>query len=93
MILLITFLLKLRAQHGTFLFGGLISAHSALGFFLSAMIFYTVATNPNLTKFLAVLLALLVGQSRIDAGVHSFQEVAFGAVLGFLLGTLLLKLF
>ena len=93
LVLLMGFLLKLRAQRGTFLFGGLVSLHSALGFFLSAAAFYTASTNPNLAKFLALLLALVVAQSRIDAGVHSPQEVAFGAVLGFLLGTLMFKLF
>jgi diacylglycerol kinase (ATP) len=93
LVLLMTFLLKLRAQQGSFLFGGLVSVHSAVGFFLSAVVFYTAATNPNLTKFLALLLALVIAQSRVDAGVHSFQEVAFGAFLGFLLGTIMLKLF
>jgi diacylglycerol kinase (ATP) len=93
LVLLMSFLLKLRAQHGSFLFGGLVSVHSAVGFFLSAVVFYTAATNPNLTKFLALLLALVVAQSRVDAGVHSFQEVAFGAFLGFLLGTIMLRLF
>ena len=92
-ILLISFLLKLQARHGSFLSGGLVSVHSAVGFFLAAVVFYSAVTNPNLAKILALLLAITIAQSRVDAGVHSLHEVLFGSLLGFVLGVLMLRLF
>ena len=42
--------------------------------------------------FLAILLALLVSQSRVENGVHTVREVLFGALLGILLPVLLYRM-
>jgi membrane-associated phospholipid phosphatase len=49
-------------------------------------IFFT-SHNPA-TTFMAILLAVLVAQSRVEAGVHSLREVVLGAVLAIFLTSL-----
>ena len=83
---LIVVISKLLSNTGSPWHGGIISGHSAVGFLLAMTIFF-VAKNPTVTV-LAILLALLVAQSRVEAGVHSLREVVFGAVLAILLTSL-----
>lgn len=83
---LIVIISKLLSNTGSPWHGGIISGHSAIGFLLAMTIFFTVK-NP-LVAFLAILLAILVAQSRVEAGVHSIQEVVLGAVLAILLTSL-----
>ena len=71
---------KVRGKHGTFLHGGVVSGHAALGF---SLWFVIVLADPRPFVWLAaVLLALLTAQSRVEAGVHSVREVFLGALLG-----------
>ena len=59
--------------------GGVVSGHSAVGFFLAMTIIFT---SDNLfIAILALLMAAIIAQSRVEAGVHSVQEVALGAVI------------
>jgi diacylglycerol kinase (ATP) len=74
---------KLLSNTGTPWHGGIISGHSAIGFMLAMTIFFTA--HNSVISFLAILLAILVAQSRVEAGVHSLQEVILGAVLAILL--------
>jgi diacylglycerol kinase (ATP) len=83
LLLLLLVILKQRGKHGRFLHGGIVSGHSAIAFFLCTSLMM-VARQP-LISLLAVLLALLVAQSRVDAGIHSVREVALGALLGILI--------
>jgi diacylglycerol kinase (ATP) len=83
---LIVIISKLLSNTGSPWHGGIISGHSAIGFLLAMTIFFTVK-NP-LIAFLAILLAILVAQSRVEAGVHTIQEVVLGAVLAILLTSL-----
>jgi diacylglycerol kinase (ATP) len=83
LLLLLLVILKQRGAHGRFLHGGVVSGHSAIAFFLCTSM-VMVARQP-LISLLAVLLALLVAQSRVDAGIHSVREVALGALLGILI--------
>jgi diacylglycerol kinase (ATP) len=83
LLLLLLVILKQRGGHGRFLHGGVVSGHSAIAFFLCTSM-VMVARQP-LISLLAVLLALLVAQSRVDAGIHSVREVALGALLGILI--------
>ncbi len=63
--------------------GGVVSGHSAIGFFLATTIIFVA---PNMTvSILAVLMALIIAQSRVEAGVHSYQEVVLGAVVAIFL--------
>jgi len=75
---------KVAGGKGTFLRGGVVSGHTALGFFFATTIIFV---SPNsIARVIAVLLALLVAQSRVDAGIHTLREVIFGGVLGTALG-------
>jgi len=60
--------------------GGFPSAHSALAFSLATLVFLTGAGVT--ATLLAVALAVLVGEARVEAGFHSLFEVAAGAVVG-----------
>ncbi len=85
---------KARGQRGTLLKGGVVSGHSALAFFIVSTIYFI--TRDFTITFLTFLLATLVGQSRVEAGIHSLREVIMGALLGIgvpLLTYLLLLIF
>jgi len=86
--------LKAATGRGTPLRGGLPSAHSAAAFAAWASI--TIIADPlrhaALISLLAFLMALLVAQSRVEAGIHSALEVAAGAVLGTGLAVLMFQL-
>lgn len=67
--------------------GGLPSGHSALAFaaFTSITFIAFQFTTPRITAFistLALFMAFLVFQSRVETGIHSFFEVFIGACLG-----------
>ena len=83
---LVVIISKLLSNTGSPWRGGIISGHSAIGFLLAMSIFFT-AHNP-VVDLLAILLAILVAQSRVEAGIHSLQEVVLGAVLAILLTSL-----
>ncbi len=67
-------------RRGSPLQGGAISGHAALAF-AGAMII-TLLSGTLVVGLLAFFLAFLVSQSRVEGGIHSFTEVAFGAILG-----------
>lgn len=71
----------------SFLTGGLVSGHTALGFMIAASIVF-VTQSPAVAA-LALALALLLAQSRLQADIHKLHEVALGALLGLLLALLL----
>jgi diacylglycerol kinase (ATP) len=83
---LVVVISKLLSDTGSPWHGGIISGHSAIGFLLAMVICFTA--NNNMVAFLAILLAILVAQSRVEAGVHSLQEVVLGAILAILLTSL-----
>ncbi len=86
--------IKAATGRGTPLRGGLPSAHAAAAFAAWASI--TIIADPlrhaALISLLAFLMALLVAQSRVEAGIHSALEVTAGAVLGTGLAVLLFQL-
>ena len=62
------------------LVGGMPSGHAAVAAALATAV-YATSSNPSVT-LLAVLLAGLVAESRVEAGLHSVWEVAAGLALG-----------
>jgi diacylglycerol kinase (ATP) len=74
---------KVLGEKGTLLQGGVVSGHSAIAFFLATTILF-VADN-LFAAILALLLALLVAQSRVEARIHTVQEVIIGAALALFL--------
>jgi diacylglycerol kinase (ATP) len=80
LLFLLTIISKTLGNKGTFLSGGVVSGHSALGFYLSTSILFV--SNQLPTAFLAMCIAALVAQSRVQARIHTTQEVVWGAFLG-----------
>ncbi|MBV9103617.1 MAG: diacylglycerol kinase [Candidatus Eremiobacteraeota bacterium] len=60
--------------------GGAVSGHAALAFSGATLI--ALLTPSMLVAVIAFFLAVLVSQSRVEAGIHSTLEVFLGAVLG-----------
>lgn len=75
---------KALTHRGTPLRGGLPSGHAALAFAAWMAVTYLVADGQHrfLISTLALVMAILVAQTRIEAGFHSALEVTYGAVLG-----------
>lgn len=81
-IVIITKLMTGRANP-ELLRGGVVSGHAAIGFFLAMTIVFT--SGDRLVGILALALAGLIAQSRVDAGIHTVQQVVLGAVLAIFL--------
>jgi diacylglycerol kinase (ATP) len=79
-LLLLLVILKVKGGKGRFLEGGVVSGHSAIAFFLCTLIL--LLTRQGLIAFLAILLALLVSQARVETRIHTVREVLLGALLG-----------
>lgn len=73
--------LKAIIKKGTSLEGGMPSGHATISFSIVTIIAYI--TRDTKIVLLALLLALLVCQSRVKTGIHTFNEVIIGAFLGF----------
>ena len=71
---------KVSGQKGKLLKGGIVSGHSAVGFFLASTITF-MSNKPVATGIFAFMLAILVAQSRVEGGIHTLQEVILGAIL------------
>jgi diacylglycerol kinase (ATP) len=86
--------IKATRGKGTPLSGGLPSGHAALAFAgWTAVTFAVGATRQGvLVSAIAFIMAVLVGQSRMETGIHSFLEVALGALLGIVVTTLIFQL-
>jgi diacylglycerol kinase (ATP) len=76
--------IKARFGTGTPLRGGLPSGHSAVAFGGWAAVTFVTQSYPNqvLVSSLVFMMALLVVQTRVEAGVHTSLEVVYGGVLG-----------
>jgi diacylglycerol kinase (ATP) len=75
---------KAYTGRGTPLRGGLPSGHAAIAFggWMAVTAILGDSQHWFLVSSLTFIMALLVAQTRIEAGVHSFSEVAFGGLLG-----------
>jgi diacylglycerol kinase (ATP) len=87
LIALIVGTVKHLSKKGTFALGGPISGHAAISFLLATAIMFLTGNLP--AALLAVALASLVVQSRIQTGVHTPLEVLLGGLLGTVVGLLL----
>jgi diacylglycerol kinase (ATP) len=84
---------KAVSGRGTPLRGGLPSGHAAVAFGAWMAITFIAAEFQHrvLISTLAFLMAFLVAQTRVESGIHSTREVAFGGVLGTLVTLLLFQ--
>ena len=74
---------KAYTGRGTPLRGGVPSGHAALAF--AGWMAATYVASPGhrfLISSIALLMALLVAQTRVESGVHSAIEVTYGALVG-----------
>lgn len=81
-LLVVVTIVKVLGSRGKLLKGGIVSGHSAVGFFLAATILF-VSKNA-VAAILGVLMALLIAQSRVEAKIHTLQEVITGALVAML---------
>lgn len=74
-------------KRGSVLQGGLVSGHAAYGFFFATCLIFI--TDNAVASAIGVLLAAIIAQSRWEAKIHSVFELVLGAVVGSILGVLL----
>jgi len=84
--IIITWIKRATGQ-GTLLRGGAISGHAAFGFLIATSI--AIVTRNLAVTALALALALLVSQSRIQARIHTPTEVLVGGILGIIVAFVL----
>ena len=96
-VVVILLVIAIKAYFGTGspLRGGLPSGHAAVAFGGWAAITLVTHSYENqvLVSTLAFVMATLVAQTRVEAGVHSTLEVVYGAVLGALVTTAIFQAF
>ena len=86
---------KAVSGRGTPLRGGLPSGHAAVAFagWMAATYVLSNREHRFLISTLTFIMALLVAQTRIESGVHSALEVAYGGLLGALVTLALFQVF
>jgi diacylglycerol kinase (ATP) len=84
---------KAATGRGTPLRGGLPSGHAALAFGGWTAITFITIEHRIVVSFVALIMALLVSQSRVEAGIHKPFEVVLGAVIGTLVSLILFQAF
>ncbi len=86
---------KAWTGRGTPLRGGLPSGHAAIAFAGWMAVTYIVGEGEHrfLVSSIMLLMALLVAQTRVEAGFHSALEVTYGALLGALVTLVVFQLF
>src|ERR687894_2002944 len=67
-------------------YGGMPSGHAAVAFagWVAASFVATEGRYAGLVSIITLLMALLVSQSRVESGTHTFYQVAMGALVGVL---------
>jgi diacylglycerol kinase (ATP) len=91
--LIIVIAVKAATGRGTPLRGGLPSGHAALAFGGWTAITFITVEHRIVVSFVALIMALLVTQTRVEAGVHTTFEVVLGAVIGTLVTLILFQIF
>jgi diacylglycerol kinase (ATP) len=85
---------KAYTGRGTPLRGGLPSGHAALAFAgWMAITYIAGASDRFVVSSVALILAFLVAQTRVESGVHSALEVTYGALVGALATLVVFQVF
>jgi diacylglycerol kinase (ATP) len=85
---------KAYTGRGTPLRGGLPSGHAALAFAGWMAITYIAGANDRFViSSVALIMAVLVAQTRVESGVHSALEVTYGALVGALATLVVFQVF
>ena len=91
LVLLGVIVLKAGSREGTFLHGGWPRGHTALAFGAATALGFVTSSAGAL--LLALFIAALVAQSRIETEVHTIAQTALGALLGVLIVTATFQVF
>ena len=81
LLLILVMIAKLIGGKGELLSGGIVSGHAAVAFYLAVTLIYRTRLDP-VCFVLALGLAFLVVQSRVEGKIHTLQEVLVGGILG-----------
>jgi diacylglycerol kinase (ATP) len=85
---------KAYTGRGTPLRGGLPSGHAALAFAGWMALTYVSGDHERfLVSSIALVMAFLVAQTRVESGVHSALEVTYGALVGSLAALVVFQVF
>jgi diacylglycerol kinase (ATP) len=85
---------KAYTGRGTPLRGGIPSGHAALAFAGWVAATYVAGdTHRFLVSSIALIMAFLVAQTRVESGVHSAMEVTYGALVGALATLVVFQVF
>jgi diacylglycerol kinase (ATP) len=83
LVVLIVIATKAWTGRGTPLRGGLPSGHAAVAFAGWMAATYIIGDDHRfIVSSLTLIMAVLVAQTRVESGIHSFVEVVFGGALG-----------
>jgi diacylglycerol kinase (ATP) len=95
LVIFIVIATKAISGRGTPLRGGLPSGHAAVAFAAWMAATYVLSNREHrfLVSTLTFIMALLVAQTRVESGVHSALEVAYGGLLGALVTLVLFQVF
>jgi diacylglycerol kinase (ATP) len=89
--ILIVIASKALTSRGSPLSGGLPSGHAALAFGGWTAITFIADEHRVVISFVALIMALLVAQTRVESGIHSTAEVVIGGVIGTLVTMILFQ--
>lgn len=89
--LVVVILKAYRVEGGSYLHGGWPSGHAALATAAAVAVGY--ATRNSSAAVLALFIAALVAQSRVESGTHTIPQVISGALVGLLLTTIVFQVF
>jgi diacylglycerol kinase (ATP) len=83
LVILLVIVTKAWTGRGTPLRGGLPSGHAAIAFSAWIAVTFLVGDEHRfIVSSLTLIMALLVAQTRLESGVHSFSEVVYGGAVG-----------
>ena len=88
---ILVIVLKAASREGSFLHGGWPSGHTALAVGAATALGYI--TGSASAFVLALFIAALVAQSRVESEAHTIAQVILGALLGLLMVTAVFQLF
>jgi diacylglycerol kinase (ATP) len=93
LVVLVVIATKAWTGRGTPLRGGLPSGHAAVAFAGWIAVTYLIGDERRfIVSGLTLIMALLVAQTRVESGIHSFLEVVYGAALGALVTLVIFQL-
>lgn len=81
LLFVVVMIVKVVGGKGNLLSGGIVSGHAAIAFFLAVTLIYRTQLD-IWSATLALALAFLVVQSRVEGKIHTLQEVVIGGAVG-----------